>query len=551
MAGNGVKPSALAPSVPGEQLPNPVDQTFEPTNAQMAMQGAVAQGGASSQPMPASAPNDLIAQMDSSLSQKQPADLVSQMDASLQQAPAKGDVPWYQIENQTARNITKGALEALPMAGMLAGGTLAAPGGPVTAVAGGAAGAAGGKALENIGEKYLLGENKSRKDIYAGPAVEGASAATAEMGGQALIKGAGILVKSALVNNALERAGEWAGKVGSKTGEVLTGIPKDVIQTYAKSADEIKTMAKASDNNAFEAAEQLRQKWNGQIQSVRTNLNSQISLAVKDSEKQISARPIIDSLDASIAKINKNYYPEDIKQLEDIKTKIINEIDNTGMLNPAQANEAKGFLQSRASSAYEQGAVFPLGDKAAKAAKSAAAEARSVLNKAIPEVEKANNQLAHLHDLEDSMNLSLIKEGKPEAGIIAAGTGGNLRNASNLKNIGEATGADMLGDAQKLAAMKEFGSPKLMNLNGGKAIGKVGIASAIGYLVGNVPGAVIASALTSPAALRAAIDAGKISSEVISKLASQKGGQALLSVAGLRLLPNGEFEKRPIPGTGR
>jgi hypothetical protein len=83
----------------------------------------------------------------------------------------------------SARGLLKGTAEALPMAGSMLGGALGfaspLPGG---LIAGGALGAAGGKALQNVIEQGLLGEEKTRDQIYSDPIREGVTDATFGMG---------------------------------------------------------------------------------------------------------------------------------------------------------------------------------------------------------------------------------------------------------------------------------------------------------------------------------------------------------------------------------
>lgn len=480
-----------------------------------------------------------------------PMDVSQYLKEKSASAQPKPDVPWYQIEDPSIRNKVKGVLNALPTAGMMAGAAVGTPAdvisGPMGTVAGAAVGGAVGKTIQNAGEHFLLGEDKTRSQIYGDPAKEALSGATAEMGGQV----AGKAISAAANTQAAQTVGTALKNGASKVGELFTGVPDKVIQTYAKYADEIKGMAKASDNNSYEAADQLRSKWADQVQQTRQGLNSQIATTLKGSTKTVDSTSIIDALNSAKSNINEKLYPEQISQIDDLAKKIGSLADDDGQLSVSHANEVKRFLQDQASSAYKPGALFPLGSDAAKAAKSGAAAARNLVNTAEPAVATANSQLANLHDIEDSMNLNMLKEGKPEASIIAAGTGGNPRNAQALQRLSDATGGTMSQDADKLAAMGTFGSPKLMAADStGKAAGRIGLAAGIGFLTGGPAGAVIASAMTSPMALRTAIDAGKIGGEEIAKIATSPAGRAMLSKAGMSLLPGGKWSSdQPAPST--
>lgn len=412
----------------------------------------------------------------------------------------------------TPRGYTKGALATLPTVGTIGGGILGSSAGPIGTVGGAALGAGAGESLKNLGEKYLLGEDKSREDIYAGPAKATLEGATAEMGGQVLGAGAKALAETKLGKKGLG----LLGKASTKIGEALTGVPEKEIETYAKNADEIKAMAKASDNSTAEAADQMREKFASSIDKTRADMNSKISDTLKTNKSFVDASKIEDALASAKKTINEKLYPEQIKEIDDLTKKVMS-LSEDGKLSVQNANDVKKFLQDKATSAYRMpGQPFSLGTESAKAAKSGAAVARQMVNEAAPEIAAANNKLANLHDIEDVMNMNLIREGKPEAALMAAGSGGNLRNAKNLKMLGEATGTDMLGGAEKLAAMRTFGSPKLMVSDAtGKSGARIGVGAGLGYLVGHAPGAVIGTAATSPMALRSAIDLGLLTGETL------------------------------------
>lgn len=447
----------------------------------------------------------------------------------------------------TGRQLLRTTIDnVLPIGGAVAAGLIATPetvglGTVPAAAAGYAAGKQGARLLNN----YLLGDNQGEKTIggiakqTAGDLAEGGAL---EMGGQIAGKAIGKTVQAAaetpvgqkvakLASDAGEYVSSRLGKAGAKVGELLTGVPEKEIQTYVNHADQIKQMAKASDNNTYVAADQLRSDWSNKIQKTRQELSGQISSALSKNPNKVDSAPIVDALNSAKSKINEKLYPEQIGQIDDLVKKI-GSLSEDGQLSLSHANDVKKFLQDQAATAYKPNGIFSLGTESAKAAKSGAAVARQVVNDAEPLVKKANDQLAHLHDIEDSMNLNLLKDGKPEASILAAGSGGNARNAQGLKDLGAATGHDMIGDSEKLASMRTFGSPKLMAADStGKAAGRVGLAAGLGYVVGGPAGGVAAAALTSPMALRTAIDAGKIGAKELSYLASSVEGKALMNKA--------------------
>lgn len=108
--------------------------------------------------------------------------------------PHPDDANWVDDhEAGLGERLTRATLKSLPAAGAMFGGAAGAvmglPAGPAaiaTGVGGAGLGAATGEALKNLGERYLLGDEKTREDIYAGPAKAALEGVTYEMGGQAL-----------------------------------------------------------------------------------------------------------------------------------------------------------------------------------------------------------------------------------------------------------------------------------------------------------------------------------------------------------------------------
>jgi hypothetical protein len=456
-------------------------------------------------------------------------DELKAVGATLKKESSWQDIP---LPGGTAGGYARGALKTLPTAGMLVGGALGLGGGPVGAVAGAGAGAALGKSAENLGEG-LLGDNVSRSDLYAGPALEGIRGAGGEAGGQLAGKALGAAAQLPVVQKTMSGIRNAAGKVG----ELLSGVPQKEIETYAKNADAVKDMAKASDSDTYEASKAVREKINSDIQATKDQLNTQISSALKGSDKQIPVQPIIDSLEKGKAGINPKLYPEQIDQISELQSKVAS-LAKDGNISADEAHQVKQFLQSKADSAYQKtGQVFSLGSESAKVAKSGAATARSLVNEAEPAVASANNQLSELHDIEESMNSNMLRNDKSEAPLLGAGSGGNPRNADALERLGKFTGTDVAGEADKLAAMRTFGSPKLMAQGTtGKVVGHAIAGAGLGYLIDGQKGAVIGGLFSSPAALKVAIDSGLITKEalsnpgvmsMISKAAQNWGGSKL------------------------
>lgn len=428
------------------------------------------------------------------------------------EAPENEKAPWDsgpKKEMSFGEGLGRSALEALPIAGSLAGGALGSMAGPFGIVGGAGLGAAAGKALEQGGKSLFFDEGpKSREQQYTELGQEGLSGLTAEMGGQS-------------VGPALSMIGSGIKKAGPKIGHALTGVSEQEIKTYSKNSDKIKAMAKASDNSTIEAADQIRSKYAKDIQASKGELNKTISDVLAHSENTVDVNPIIQSLEKEKLKINSDLYPEQVGQIDEIISKV-NKVSNGQPLTAEKAHQIKQFLQDKASSAYSNpGQIFSIGTEAAKASKSGAAVARELINKAEPAVAHANNQLSKLHDIEDSMNINLLKTGKPEASLLAAGSGGNPRNARALEQLGEFTGTPVLEEAQNLAAMRTFASPSLLPMDTtGKSATRMGVGAGLGALAsgGNPLGMAVGSAMTSPMALKSAIDVGNLVGKGVQKL---------------------------------
>ena len=121
--------------------------------------------------------------------------------------------PGFLDRHPVIRGMVKSGLEQLPTAGAVGGGILGAGAGagagsvPLGMVGAGA-GAGIGKALENIGEQYLLGELKSKKDMLVDPLISGAYGAAGEGAGQGVAQGISRLVGKDAASVAAKEASD-------------------------------------------------------------------------------------------------------------------------------------------------------------------------------------------------------------------------------------------------------------------------------------------------------------------------------------------------------
>lgn len=436
----------------------------------------------------------------------------------------------------TPRGLIQGTADALPLAGAAAGGYLGLAGGPLaplTTVGGAALGGATGESFKNAIESNVLGKPKTSGELALGPAKGALEGAGQEMGGQSFSGGA----KMVGASKAGKYIAEKAGKAGAKIASTFSGVPEKEIEVYAKNADEINAMAKASDNDSQAMADSLRQKLNTKIQETRKYLNSQISETLKNrSEGSIDPSVAIDELEKQAGKINKKLRPEEVDEIKKVidKVKTLKD-EKTGKVSLQDAHDLKEYLQDIASGSYQQnGQIFQPGDKTARAAKSAASLIRTSVNEVAPEVAEANNKLAKLRSIENVMNKNMLSEGKTAASLYAAGSGGNPANAKTLKRLGDVTGENMLEEAQKLSAARTFGKPSLLPVDTtGKSLTRMGAAGAIGYLGGGLPGALAAEGLASPAAIKAGILGGKAAGKLGRGLINNPSAGGLLLRKGL------------------
>lgn len=460
-----------------------------------------------------------------------------------QQAPREDSWLDSSIAGTTPRKVIKGGLNSLPMAGTIIGGALGTPAdvvaGPLGNIAGAGAGAYVGKVLQNAGER-MLGEDKSRKDIYISPITEGIKGAGQEMSGQVFSKGMGLAAKAAADTKAGQFVMEKIGKGASKLASTFTGVPQKEIETYAQNASEINDLAKSADFDHQEMADQLRQKLNKTIQTKRQALNGQISKALGSTEGAVDASPILDALETSKGKINAALRPEEVGQVDGLIGKVKELASSDGQISLADAHDLKEYFQDAAKGTYQQGGqIFQVGKKAGQAAKSAAAAARGLVNKAAPEIAQANNSLSRLHDIEDVMNKNMLAEGKTAASLYAAGSGGNPANAKILKQLGEETGTNMLGEAEKLSAARTFGKPSLLPIdNTGKSLTRMGVAGGLGYVVGGPAGAIAAEGLASPAAVKVAINAGRVAGPAAKAVAQNAQAMGVASRPAMDAIRN-------------
>lgn len=338
-----------------------------------------------------------------------------------------------------------------------------------------------------------------------------------EMVGKNMALGAGLQlagntasVVAPKVINAAKSAATWVSSG-------LTGVPKQEIKTLADRAEKVSALMKRHGGVVSEAADEVRTATMKEIQVTRQTLNNQISEALAAPQYQnvsIDASAVMQKLEEALnksSKITAAYNPGEINELKNVIDTTKQFIGPDGKISIQDLHEIKQQLQKAASSSYDKGTViFPRGEIAARASKGAAAEARRLLDVAVPEMKQANQQLSRLHVIEEQMNKNLIKAGKPEAALLAAGSGVNSRSERLLASLDNMTGGKALERAQDLSAGRRFYNSDMFPADfNGKAAARVLTPLAAGTALGNPLLGVVGSALTSPTALKYEILAGR------------------------------------------
>ena len=193
------------------------------------------------------------------------------------------------------------AVEQLPTIGMIGGGLLGQGLGTIPMAAEGAF--LGEAARQYLTKEDLDPSKMTEQGLYAG---------ATETGVKGLLGAGKWLGKTKLG----QKIGSSLGTIGTKIGNALTGVSENEIKTYANKADEIKAMAKANDNSTALAADKIRSQFYKDIDTTRKTMNDNIKTTLQNSNKTVDATEAVQELVNASSKINKELYPEDIKQIE-------------------------------------------------------------------------------------------------------------------------------------------------------------------------------------------------------------------------------------------
>lgn len=342
----------------------------------------------------------------------------------------------------------------------------------------------------------------------------------------------GAAVKSAAkVGKVAAKTGEVTSKAGTKAvtkvGSLFTGVPEKEIATYIKQYPEVQKLIREHGDDLSSVADDIREGFQGSIRAKRQALGAEVGRALDalPNEKVVDVNPVLAELEKVKGRMNQTLRFEEVKQVDELANRIRTLAGDGGKVTPREMFDIKEFLQDRGAGAFmKDGQIFVPGKDAQIAAKQGSRVAREIVNTMSPNVANANKELSRLHVIEKRLNKNLISPGKSEAALATAGSGVNPKNAKELELLGQITGSNMVGEAEKFAAARRFSNPGFSAADTtGKAVERMGKAGLIGMGFGGIPGAAVAAFATSPLALKTAIQAGRIPVKAIEGLVGVTG----------------------------
>ncbi len=314
-----------------------------------------------------------------------------------------------------------------------------------------------------------------------------------------------------------------------KLGETFTGVPAEVTKRYQKDGPEILQRYREAGGSLPAAADEVRKGVQDAIGNFKNKQNKNIEGAQRlaSTEKDIDASSAINILEDHKLRLNKDLQDTSIEQIDEVIQKI-KKATRDGNTNISEADliAAVDVLQNiaRKGRAYKDGEIFKDATKAASAAQSAAADLRNIRNDKLPGVADPFRQLENLHRIEDNINPNLIKPDTPDGALFAAGSRENARNYEKINSLGELVDYDFKGKASELPVMRHFADPKFLPTDPtGKSVARMalaGLGTAAATIMGLNPvvATIISGAITSPAALKLAIDTGRIPANILKAI---------------------------------
>jgi hypothetical protein len=209
---------------------------------------------------------------------------------------------------------------ALPIVGGTIGAVLGAPGGPVTAAAGGGLGAAGGEALSQIGQQMLGFEGAPTTSLEAAKQIgeEAIVGSVAELGGQAVARAGGAVLKKVLKPKATEVVAteDFLKKVlpgdkptllpGERTrSTILTALDNVAEGSFGSKIPAFKEQrAQAFDNFANQMVDEL-----GDVSIDDLGILFTKSVTDKHELSKVAARPLYNAVEEASGNVNIDITP--------------------------------------------------------------------------------------------------------------------------------------------------------------------------------------------------------------------------------------------------
>lgn len=335
---------------------------------------------------------------------------------------------------------------------------------------------------------------------------------------------------------AIGKGAEYVGKGLKKAASTFSGIPEGDINAYLKNTKIINDLMKQYGNDFSTAADEVKGKINKAIQNTRKSINNIITAELRnaDPNRRISVDPLIASLQNERAKLHPITQEEAIKGIDEIidliKRTAKYSTQDEQYANPKDYFHIYDMLKEKSKRFYsKQGQIFNNSPAVSKAANNAYGISRQTLSTEAPNVSNALGELHLLRDIESKMPRSLLRQGKQEGPLFAAGSGVNKRTSNILESLDAITGKQGQESAKELAA--NMSSARSFNGAGllpsgpqtGQMISRMALPMLGGGLIAHKTDsdtttmALLGAALSSPAALKQYIKLSKIPRQTINK----------------------------------
>lgn len=405
-------------------------------------------------------------------------------------------------EDSTLRDMAKVATKALPMAGSVVGGVVGSSAGPAGTLGGSALGAMGGRAAQTLIEENFFNEKpKSLEEKFT------------ELPKEAAYDVAGNLVGGKVVAPVAKAVGKGLGKIASS----FSGIPEQVIETYAKNYDEVNKI-----DDVVVEADRIRQEAQDAINQFKNIQNSKISTAIQAKQDlPVDIMPVRQSLVDAIGKLDPVVDEDQIfqlhRQIKLIDTIGVNNIDALGKQTYEVPASQAYALQKKFQDLAEYlgpGQVFKKKNFVDLSLQRAAAKTRNSLSKVVPEISESNRELSKIRNIDKNINKNLVTPEKSINSLISTGSGGNPVMQRQVEKLGNVIGQDFLSPMQNLSAAQKFSNPDLISTfsTGRAALPAIGAGAIGGAAGGGLSGAIAGGATmlaTTPLGIKASIGLGR------------------------------------------